>query len=190
MMRSPALLLVAALAACASNRTNDRLPFAQPSARDEPSITISITSRGNLTRPCLVIDLGGTVEWHNPSGLPFNVTSASLRGAPPELFSPNLVGSAARWRHTFQRPGRVDYFNQGAGSGAIDPYYGTRVAGGVSAGGAGTICVGGGCEGLCCNKGGAQKCRDGICLVVDDPDVTFGFCGAGASGAPDAAVHD
>lgn len=189
-MTRRALLLAALLAACSSNRGNGQLPFVQPSSPGEPTLTITVTERGNLTRPCLLIDLGATVEWHNPTGRPFNVTSASVRGAPPELFSPNLVGSAVRWRHTFQRGGRVDYFNQGAGGGAIDPYYGTRIAGGGSTGGQGTICVGGGCDALCCNKGEPRKCPGSLCVVVDDPEVGFGFCGAGATSIPDAAVHD
>ncbi len=191
------LLAVVVLVGCRSNRGNDQLPLVQTSSGAAASRIVTITALGNFSPPCLAVDLGDTVEWDNPTERVTNVTSASVRNRPPELYSPSLVASAVKWRHTFNAPGRVDYFDQnGAGGGAIDPYYGTRVLGGRSGGAEGTVCVrradGTGCQALCCLKGGGlEQCTGKRCVVPADPEIAYGFCDTSGSGEPfDAAVSD
>lgn len=192
------LLCVLALSVgCRSSRGNDRLPFVQPSSSSPATRSVTVTTRGNFSPPCLSIDLGETVEWNNPTGKAINVTSGSVRGMSPELYSPSLVASAAMWRHTFSKPGRVDYFDQnGAGGGAIDPYYGTRTGAASSGGAEGTVCVrnsdGSGCTALCCMKAaGAAQCAGKVCEVPSDPEIAFGFCGTSTASEPvDAAAVD
>jgi plastocyanin len=173
------LILIGALIGCHAHRSQP--PSVQFSSDQPASRVVTVTRLGNFSPPCIVIATGDTVEWDNPGGNPINVTTASVRGKPPELYSPSLVGSAAMWRHTFLTPGRYDYFNQGGGAAAVDPYYGTRTGGG-SIGAQGTICVresdGSGCGELCCDQGGPpEQCGGGLCEIPDDPQITFGFCG-------------
>lgn len=190
-----ACALLLALVGCKSTRGNDVLPFVQPSSTAPADRVVTVTERLNFSPPCLVINLGQTVEWDNPTGKPINVTSASVRGNPPELYSPSLLASAAAWRHTFDTAGRVDYFDQnGAGGAAIDPYYGTRTTSGTASA-VGTICVrdasGGGCLELCCIKAGpAEQCGGRACDVPDDPEIAYGFCAAGGTTVLDAASFD
>jgi plastocyanin len=196
LMLMPALL--ATVAGCRSSRGNDQLPFVQFSSDQPAARVVTITTRGNYSPPCVTISLGETVEWDNPVGGPINVTSGAVRGKAPELYSPSLVGSAAKWRHTFNTAGRIDYFDQGsAGGGAVDPYYGTRTPGTGAAGAQGTVCArnadGSGCAQLCCIKGGdpAQCGAGGHCEVPADPEIAFGFCAGGATSAPlDASTTD
>ena len=186
------LLVTLLFCGCRSSRGNDRVPFVQFSSDAPADYTVTITRRGHFSPPCLAIDVAQTVEWYNPHGGAINVTSASVRGAPPELFSPSLVGSAERWRHTFFSPGRIDYFDQNGGAGAIDPYYGTRTTGALG-GAAGTICVrradGSGCDALCCREGaGVTQCGGGGCDLVADDEVSVGFCAEGTTAPLDAAT--
>ena len=170
--------LLFGLGACRSNRSETQLPYVQPSSPTVASRGVTVTRLGNFSPPCLTIEVGETIEWFNPTANVVNVTSGRVRGAPPELYSPTLLGLSQRWRHRFARPGRFDYFNEGAGSGAVDPYYGTRTAG-ATQGAAATICVrdgnGAGCDNLCCAK--ASRCANGAsCELPPDPEFEYGFC--------------
>jgi len=184
------MLLIFALIGCHAHRSDP--PSVQFSSDQPASRVVTITRLGNFSPPCLSISIGDTVEWDNPIGNPINVTTVSVRGAPPELYSPSLVGAAAMWRHTFTKPGRFDYFDQGAG-GTVDSYYGTAPSTAL-AGAQGTVCVrnadGSGCSELCCDRGGSpSQCGGGLCQIPDDIQINFGFCGKPTSAA-DAAVTD
>jgi hypothetical protein len=79
------------------------------------------------------VDVGRTVQWENTEpGLPANVTGVS---DPPELYSPNLQGEYAIWKHTFNASGYFEYFDTNTGDPGrriVDSYYGTVTFAGVS----------------------------------------------------------
>lgn len=172
-------------------------PQVQPSATADPGGNIvPITSEGTFGLPCLVIDVGETVEWRNEApDLAANVTSL---GEPPELYSPSLVepyqlreldgAEFSWWRHTFESPGVFEYYdtNQGeAGRKVVDPYYGTVTFVGISDDvRTGVICVeepdSDQCAGVCCVK--ASDCPSSQCCetlerkVCVKPDPNAALC--------------
>ena len=131
--------------------------------------------------PCLVVELGQTVEFRNlKPDMPVDVTSL---GTPVELFSPALVrggamatdqgGSYAWWRHTFARPGVFEYYDTHRGDPGqklVDPYYGTVTWVGTNPNlHTGVVCVqepgSNQCLGVCCvkNNDGSPVLSQGEC---------------------------
>jgi plastocyanin len=184
------VVCVLLIAACSpSNRTDP--PQVQMSSGNTPSRTVTVTDQGNFSPPCLVVALGDTVEWYNPNGQPINVTSAATDSMPPLLFSPSLVNSAMRWRHTFTAPGRVDYASTSSGATACNPEYGPCSSTAMTSA-SGAVCVkngdGTGCEQVCCIRAGSPtQCGGGACTILPDPQISYGFC---AASPVDAGVTD
>ncbi len=172
-------------------------PLVQASSTGEPGGNIvPITPEGAFGLPCLVIDVGETVEFRNEApDLPANITSL---GEPVELYSPSLVEpyniavlddvAFSWWRHTFESAGVFEYYdtNQGeAGRKVVDPYYGTVTLVGIGEGvRTGMVCVeepgSDQCDGVCCIKNsdcaGAQCCETLERKVCVLPDPNAALC--------------
>lgn len=171
-------------------------PLVQVSSTGDPGGNIvAITPEGAFGPPCLVIDVGETVEFRNESvDLPANITSL---GEPVELYSPSLVepyniaeldgAPFSWWRHTFESAGVFEYYdtNQGeAGRKVVDPYYGTVTLVGIADGvRTGVVCAeepgSNQCDGVCCIKAsdcpGAQCCEtlERKLCVLPDPNAAL-----------------
>lgn len=171
------LLALLALTACA---TKPDLPTVQESAPAEVAAKVEIGSEG-IGTPCLVIDVGETVEWRNLNpGVPANVTGLGNT----ELYSPSIVtggpsGSEyhakskktfhfAYWRHTFSKRGVFEYYdtNRGdPGQKVVDPYYGTISYAGTSASlQTGVVCV---------QDPGSSQCTAVCCIKNNDGDAVL-----------------
>ncbi|MSP91730.1 MAG: hypothetical protein EXR79_07995 [Myxococcales bacterium] len=144
-------------------------PYVATSTAPDPGgRVVAIPRSGGWGTPCLVVEVGQTVEWRNfAPQVPVNVTSL---GVPPELFSPSLVpplpttgrdakdGAYVYWRHTFAKPGVYEYYDTNGGESGkkvADPYYGTVTYVGLSAQlDTGIVCVKAQgskqCHGICC----------------------------------------
>ncbi len=174
------LVAMPTLMACESRLDG---PQVQPAATADPGGNIvPITADGSYGVPCLIIEVGQTVEWRNEApSVPTDITSL---GEPVELYSPNLVAAGGHvatrqgpagpvdyvwWRHTFTQRGVYEYYDSQRaqpGQKVVDPYYGTVTWVGVSADlNTGVVCVeepgSGQCDWVCCTK--AADCPTSQC---------------------------
>ncbi len=167
------LVWIAALSVlgCTAKQTP---PYVQDSFGGTPAAVVKITNDG-LDKPCVVVDVGETVEWRNlQPAIPANVTGFGN----DELYSPSLVEGGpiatekvekvverfAYWRHTFRKPGVFEYFdtNRGEpGRKVVDPYYGTVSYVGVSS----TLETGV----VCVQQAGSDQCT-AVCCLKDKDD--------------------
>jgi plastocyanin len=169
--------LLAALTGCAPRPDG---PQVATTAQVKADHVVEV-GKGAINPPCLVVDVGQTVEFRNSApDVPTDLTSL---GSPVELYSPSLqrggpMGSEAGkefawWRHTFARPGVFEYYDTHRGEPGqkvVDPYYGTVTWVGVNPNlETGIVCVqepgSGQCLGICCvkNNDGSAVLSQGEC---------------------------
>mgnify|MGYP003333657057 CR=1 FL=1 len=184
------LFLFLTLAACATYPAGPQVSESAQAPADHV-VTLAGDAR---TPPCLVVDLGQTVEFRNlQPDVPVDVTSL---GTPVELFSPALVrggpiatsdgATYAWWRHTFLHTGVFEYYDTHRGDPGqklVDPYYGTVTWVGANPNlRTGVVCVqepgSNQCLGVCCvkNNDGSPVLSQGECPANQCCDASSKRC--------------
>lgn len=159
--------LLAALTGCAPHPDG---PQVSPAAQVKADHLVEV-GMGAANPPCLVVDVGQTVEFRNfAPDVPTDLTSL---GSPVELYSPSLQRGGpmghtekgkefAWWRHTFLRPGVFEYYDTHRGEPGqkvVDPYYGTVTWVGVNPNLQTGI--------VCAQEPGSSQCL-AVCCIKDN----------------------